>query len=393
MVNLQLLLSRFSFKWGSQQDASAPLDFWLLGVVLAVLSLGLVMVASASTEMASNPLYYTFRQALFVTAGCVVLLAVLTIEMQEWEQFSWLSLIVSLGLLVLVLIIGREVNGSVRWISLGVFNLQASEVAKVGIVIYMAAYLVRRRDEVRSRWRGFLKPMGIMSVASVLLLLEPDFGALVVLMAAVLGMIFLAGAPLFQYLILMVASLFAGVAILLTQAYRVERLKTYLDPWAHQFDSGYQLTQSLIAFGRGEWFGEGLGNSIQKLFYLPEAHTDFVLAVLAEELGFIGCLLLLGMLMFVALRALHIGKLAEGVGQYFSAYIAYGVGFLIGGQVTINMGVNTGLLPTKGLALPLVSYGGSSMVMSCLAIGLLVRIDYERRCLVRQKQRREASND
>ncbi|MGY0217856.1 putative lipid II flippase FtsW [Endozoicomonadaceae bacterium StTr2] len=396
MVSLQNIFRRFSdFRptWGQPLKNDAELDFWLLGVTLAVLSLGLVMVASASTEIGSTPLYYAIRQAIYVAAGLVALIVVMTIELQEWQRFSTVSLLVSIALLVIVLFMGREINGSVRWINLGFFNLQASEVAKLGMVVYIAAYLVRRRDEVRSQWWGFIKPMLVLGGAAALLLAEPDFGAVVVLLVAVLGMIFLAGVPLMQYLVLMVVCVVGVIGILLTQAYRIERLKTYLDPWADQFGSGYQLTQSLIAFGKGEWLGQGLGNSIQKLFYLPEAHTDFVLAVLAEELGLIGSLVLLAMLMFISLRALSIGHLAERAGQFFAAYVAYGISFLIGGQVVVNIGVNIGLLPTKGLTLPFVSYGGSSMVMNCLAIGLLLRIDYERRCLMKQKQRREASND
>ncbi|WP_051786304.1 putative lipid II flippase FtsW [Endozoicomonas numazuensis] len=362
---------------------SSALDLSLLGAVLGLLVIGLVMVSSASMEVAgslySNPFYILIKQGLFVFAGLLLMGIMMMVPVKTVEKYSWVSLFGGLGLLLVVLVVGREINGSVRWIPLGFFNLQASEAAKLMIVIYLAAYLVRRLDEVRTRWTGFLKPMAILSVSSVLLLMEPDFGALVVLMGASMGMIFLAGARLWQFIILIMLLVGFIVALIVFEPYRMARLASYMDPWANAFGSGYQLTQSLIAFGRGEWFGEGLGNSLQKLFYLPEAHTDFVFAVLAEEFGVLGAVSVLTLILFIAWRAMQIGFRAETKKLLFHGYVAYGIGLLFGSQALINIGVNTGLLPTKGLALPLISYGGSSLLINCLAFGLLLRIDYERR--------------
>lgn len=359
------------------------IDFALLGALLLLLSTGLVMAGSASFDVSesifSNPFRIFLKQLVFVILGLVTILIMLMVPIFIIERYSWALLFLALGLLILVLVIGREVNGSVRWISLGIFNLQASEAAKLCIVIYLAGYLVRRLDEVRARWTGFLKPMLVLAFSSVLLLLEPDLGSLVVLMGASLGMIFMAGARLLPFMILIVLTSGVVVLLVLAEPYRVARLTSYMDPWAHAFGSGYQLTQSLIAFGRGELFGEGLGNSIQKLFYLPEAHTDFVYAVLAEEFGAIGSLGVLSLFMFVAWRSLQIGARAERIGLLFHGFAAYGIALLFVIQVLINIGVNTGVLPTKGLALPLISYGGSSLLINCLAFGVLLRIDYERR--------------
>ncbi len=372
-------------------------DFSLLSALLILLSVGLVMAGSASLDVSnslfSSPFHIFAKQVVFVLAGLLTMALMLLIPVAIIERYSWSLLFLALGLLVLVLIIGREVNGSIRWIPLGLFNLQASEAAKFCIVIYLAAFLVRRLDEVRTKWSGFLKPMVVLGVSAILLLLEPDFGALVVLMGASLGMIFMAGARLLPFILSIFAMSGIVVLLIILEPYRMARLTSYMDPWAHAFGSGYQLTQSLIAFGRGAFTGEGLGNSIQKLFYLPEAHTDFVYAVLAEELGVIGSLLVLALFVFVAWRSLQIGYRAERLGLLFHGFVAYGLSLLFISQALINMGVNTGLLPTKGLALPLISYGGSSLLINCLAFGLLLRIDYERRIeaqrIVGQKRNRE----
>ncbi|WP_330924594.1 putative lipid II flippase FtsW [Candidatus Sororendozoicomonas aggregata] len=373
------------------------IDFSLLAAVLVLLSIGLVMTGSASLDvsnsMFSSPFHIFAKQAVYALAGLLVMVLVLLIPVPLIERYSWLLLFLALGLLVLVLIIGREINGSIRWIPLGLFNLQASEVAKLCIVIYLAAFLVRRLDEVRTKWTGFLKPMVVLGVSAILLLLEPDFGSLVVLMGASLGMIYMAGARLLPFILLIFVMSSMIVLLVIFEPYRMARLTSYMDPWAHAFGSGYQLTQSLIAFGRGAFTGEGLGNSIQKLFYLPEAHTDFVYAVLAEEFGVIGSLLVLALFVFVAWRTLLIGYRAEGLGLLFHGFVAYGLSLLFISQALINIGVNTGLLPTKGLALPLISYGGSSLLINCLAFGLLLRIDYERRIeaqmITGQKRNRE----
>lgn len=362
------------------------LDVPLLLGCLVLLGLGLVMVTSASSEVAaaqlSGPLHYGIRQGSFLLIGLVAGAVVLMVPVATWKRLGWLLLAAAFVLLLLVLLVGREINGSIRWIHLGPLNLQASELAKVFVVVYLAGYLVRRQEEVRESWRGFLKPIAVLIPMAVLLLLEPDFGATVVLLGAAAGMLFLGGVGLVRFGLS--AGLAIGVVWLLvkTQPYRVARLTTFTDPWSDQFGAGYQLTQALIAFGRGEWFGVGLGNSIQKQFYLPEAHTDFVFAILAEELGMIGALATLALLVFVCLRALYIGLWAEQAKQHFAAYVAYGLALLWIGQILINIGVNVGLLPTKGLTLPFLSYGGSSLMICCVSLAMLLRIDWERRQLL-----------
>jgi len=359
-------------------------DFWLLGAAGALLMIGLIMIASASFDIAdirnNNPLFYVLRHGSFLLLGLAAGFAVVNVPVQWWMKSGWLLLILSVGLLILVLIpgVGRTVNGSTRWIGFGSLNLQVSELAKLFLVAYMAGYLDRRREEVMASWWGFLKPMIVMLIASFLLLMEPDFGATVVIATAVLGMIFLSGARVGQFSVLIVGCAISAVALVFSQPYRLKRLTGYTDPWADQFGSGYQLSQALIAFGRGEWTGVGLGNSVQKLFYLPEAHTDFVFAIFAEEFGVIGCVFVIMLFAVLVFRALKIGNEAEHANQRFAAYFAYGIGLLLGGQALINMGVNVGLLPTKGLTLPLVSYGGSSLLVSCMCIGVLIRINLER---------------
>ena len=360
------------------------IDFWLLGAAGSLLIIGLIMIASASIDIADirndNPFFYAMRHGTFLLLGLVAGFAVVNVPIAWWMKSGWALLFVSLALLVLVLLpgVGRTVNGSTRWIGFGGLNLQVSELAKLFLIAYMAGYLDRRREEVMASWWGFVKPMLVMFMAAFLLLMEPDFGATVVIASAVLGMIFLSGARIGQFSVLIIGCGISAVLLVMSQPYRLKRFTGYTDPWADQFGSGYQLSQALIAFGRGEWTGLGLGNSIQKLFYLPEAHTDFVFAILAEEFGLIGCFVVIGLFSVLVFRALKIGMQAERANQRFAAYFAYGIGLLIGGQALINMGVNTGLLPTKGLTLPLVSYGGSSLVISCMCIGVLVRINLER---------------
>ncbi|GMQ87035.1 MAG: putative lipid II flippase FtsW [Gammaproteobacteria bacterium] len=364
------------------------LDFALLAAVAALFSIGLVMVTSASMPVAERLglgiFHFAFRQSIYLALGLGLGLLTLRIRLAWWEQCSLLCILLAILLLAVVLVpsVGSEVNGSVRWINLGVFRLQVSEPAKLLALIYLAGYLVRHGEDVRHTGVGFLKPLGLLTVAAVLLLLEPDFGATVVLMATALVMMFMAGVSLWKYAALIATAGGALAVLAVTSPYRMQRLTTFLNPWADPFNSGFQLTQSLIAIGRGEWFGVGLGASIQKLFYLPEAHTDFVFAVLAEELGLAGILILLGLYAFVVFRAYTIAAVAEKGGNLFAAYLAYGIGTWLGLQALINIGVNTGLLPTKGLTLPLMSYGGSSMLVTSVAIALLLRIDYETRCTV-----------
>ncbi|MGA4632802.1 putative lipid II flippase FtsW [Pseudomonas solani] len=361
------------------------LDFPLLAGCLALLGLGLVMITSASSEVAAalsgNPLYHSIRHLIYLAIGAVACMLTLQVPMSFWQRHGARLMLVAFVLLILVLLpgIGREVNGAKRWIGFGLFNLQPSELAKLFTVMFIAGYLVRRQDEVREKLTGFIKPMLVLGPIAVLLLAEPDFGATVVLVGSCIAMLFLGGINLVRFVPLVGAVLGAGVLVMTSQSYRMQRLTNFIDPWADQYGAGYQLSQALIAFGRGEWFGVGLGNSIQKQFYLPEAHTDFVFAVLAEELGMVGALATVGLFVFVSVRALHIGLCAERARQYFSAYVAYGLAFQWIGQVLINIGVNVGLLPTKGLTLPFLSYGGSSLVICCVCLALLLRIEWESR--------------
>ncbi len=361
------------------------LDFPMLAGCLALLGLGLVMIASASSEVAAantgNTLYYLIRHLVYVILGLAAAMMTLLVPVATWLRLSGPLLLAAVLLLVAVLVpgLGREVNGSMRWIGFGFFNVQPSELAKVFVIIYLAGYLVRRQEDVRNSWWGFFKPFFILLPLAFLLLMEPDFGATVVMMGAAVAMLFLGGAGLLRFGLMVAAAIGAVYVLVQSQSYRMQRLITFTDPWADQYGAGYQLTQALIAFGRGEWLGLGLGNSVQKQFFLPEAHTDFVFSVLAEELGAVGALLTVALFAFVGIRGLFIGLWAEKAGNFFGAYIAWGMSFLWIGQFLINVGVNVGLLPTKGLTLPFLSYGGSSLVVTCASMAILLRIEWESR--------------
>jgi cell division protein FtsW len=360
----------------------------VLLVTCLLLACGLLMMTSASVEIASSqyndPFYHFKRQGIFALMGLSAMIITLHIPIALWKKFSWFLLMGSFALLLLVLVpgIGKVVNGSARWIDLGFFNLQPSELAKVFIVIYLAAYLERHLDEVREKWSGFLKPMLVIGAAAVLLQLEPDHGALVILMLTAFCMIFLAGAKLYRFLIMLGLCGSAVTYIAMTKPYVIVRFSSYLNPWAAEnvYGGSYQLTQALIAFGRGEWFGVGLGNSIQKLYFLPEAHNDFVLAIIGEEFGLAGVSIVVLLFSLLVYLAFSIGKAAAKKGALFESFFAYGLGLLFAGQAMINIGVNTGLLPTKGLTLPFLSYGGASLIVCCFMIALLVRIQYEIEC-------------
>jgi cell division protein FtsW len=355
----------------------------LLMTIAALLLLGLVMMTSASVSIADRqvqePLHYLERQLVGVGLGLVGAIIAMTIPTLVWERLSVPLLMMGLLLLVLVLIpgIGYEVNGSRRWLRAGILNFQASELARVALLTYLSSYVVRRQDELKQDLKGFLKPLGILMAASALLLLEPDFGAATVLMASGLAVLFLAGVKLRHFAALVALAVGGMTIIAVTSAYRLKRLTAFLDPWADPFNSGFQLTQSLIAIGRGELFGVGLGSSVQKLFYLPEAHTDFVFAVLAEELGLAGVIVTLGLFVVLIWRAFDIARLAAEAGLAFQAYCAAGFGMWLGLQTFVNIGVNLGLLPTKGLTLPLMSYGASSILVTLGWLGLLMRIHHE----------------
>jgi cell division protein FtsW len=366
-----------------------------LAAVIALMVLGTIMVSSASISLADQelgePLFFLLRQLGALGIGCLAAIIVAMIPMNFWFRMNWVLLLGAIVLLASVFIpgLGHTANNSTRWLDLGPITLQPSEPARVFLVLYLASYIVRHQDDLSEGLIGFAKPMLVVAVASALLLKEPDFGATVVLTATSLGMLFIGGARLrdFGASVLVAAGLLAALA--LTSPYRLQRLQTFLDPWADPYGSGFQLTQSLIAIGRGDWFGVGLGDSVQKLFYLPEAHTDFVFAVLAEELGFVGVTLVVLLFGIIVYRALALGPKAAELGMPFHGLVSTGIALALGLQAFINMGVNMGLLPTKGLTLPLISYGRTSAVVTLISIGLLVRIQHEVRQVAVRVEARE----
>lgn len=364
-------------------EKTLKIDHYLLLTALVIIALGLLMVASASMVISERqfgePFHYLIRQLIYVVMGIMAAIVVFKTPSQFWLDKGPILLLLGLFLLVIVLIpgIGRSVNGSRRWIGFGLINLQVSEFIKLAMISFLAGYLIRRGEEVRTRVSGFVKPMAILGIIALLLLKEPDFGATVVVTFTVLTMMYMAGVRLWQFAVLVLLVAFALAVLAISSPYRMQRLTTFLNPWANQFNSGYQLTQSLIAFGRGGMFGVGLGGSIQKLFYLPEAHTDFLFAVIAEELGLIGMLIIILLYVILVVRTLFIARRAQLHGLVPQGYMAYGFAIWMAMQAVVNMGVTAGLLPTKGLTLPLMSYGGSSMIIDCMVIALLLRIDME----------------
>jgi cell division protein FtsW len=367
----------------SRGGGAVHIDSVTIAIVLAISLLGLVMVTSASVSIASQEsgqaFYYLERQLLLMLTGaaCAALMFCLRTELLEKASFG--LLITAIGLLFLVLVpgLGHSVNGSRRWLRLLGLSFQVSELARVLVLIYIASYAVRREQELRTTLSGLAKPLGLLCCVGALLLVEPDFGAATVLFATGFGMLFLAGARL-RYVISMTVIAAAGFGVLaVTSSYRMRRLTAFLNPWADPYNSGFQLTQSLIAIGRGQWFGVGLGESVQKLFYLPEAHTDFLFAVLAEELGLAGVVLTLALFLGLIWRSFYIARLASNAGLKFQSYLAAGFGLWVGIQAFINIGVNMGVLPTKGLTLPLMSYGRSSLIVSLAWVGLLLRVYHE----------------
>lgn len=367
----------------SHRREAVSFDWVLLITALTLLALGLVMTASASVGIAErqvgDPTYYLVRQSLYVGLGLAAAVIAWQIPLETWERSGpiWLMLCIVLLLALFIPGLGRSVNGSTRWLMLGPFNLQVSELTKLAVIVYMAGYLQRHGETVRKSIGGFLKPMALVALLGVLLLAEPDFGAAVVLGATILGMMFLGGVRLWLFGLLLLMAVASLAVLAITSPYRMERLTTFLNPWADPFNSGFQLTQALIAFGRGEWLGVGLGASVQKLFYLPEAHTDFVYAVLVEELGMIGGVSVVLLFLLLINRIFRIAGNAASSGMRFASYLCYGIGIWFAIQAFINMGVNMGLLPTKGLTLPLMSYGGSSMVVMCVALALVQRVALE----------------
>ncbi len=361
------------------------LDAGLLLAVLFLLGLGFVMVTSASMPMADrnydDPFFFVMRHGVALTLALSCGAICFAVPLRVWAQAGpWLMLL-GIGLLLLLLLpgVGRTVNGATRWIPLPLINLQPSELLKFTVVLYLSGYLVRRELEVRTSLMGFLRPMLLVGIASLLIMLQPDFGTAAVILATAMGLLFLGGVSVLSFVLLGLL-LAAGLLVLvITEPYRLQRVTSFLNAFDDPFDTGYQLSQALIAFGRGEWVGVGLGNGIQKQFYLPEAHTDFLLAVVGEEFGLVGVLVVVAAFAFITWRAFAIGEHGRRQGDLFGCYVAHGFGLLIGLQAFINVGVNTGLLPTKGLPLPFMSYGSNAVIVAVMAVAVLLRIDFELR--------------
>ncbi len=355
-------------------------DIHFVLAACALACLGLLLVASSSIEVASEwhgqPFSFAFKHGLFLAIASVGGVVAYLIPTRWWYHYATHFLLLAMILLAIILIpgVGLTVKGATRWLDLGFFNLQPSEIAKFTMMLFLASYLVRRLEEVRRQFSGFVKPMAVVGLIAVLLLMEPDYGTLLVLSCAVMGVLLLAGAPFTQYLVFGSALVLGLVFLAVIEPYRFERIVTIFNPWADRYGAGYQLTQALLAFGRGGLLGMGLGNSVQKLFYLPEAHTDFVFAILAEELGLVGALSTIAVMTYLIYRGLLIGRRAELGGRPFAAYFTYGLVLLIALQILINLAVNIGLAPTTGLTLPLLSYGGSSLVMTAISLGVIARI-------------------
>ncbi len=354
-------------------------DPWLIGPALALACIGVVMVASSSIALGSDPLHYLIRHLVFLAVGIGLALVAMRTELKFVERYNQLLLLACFVLLLMVYVpgVGHTVNGARRWVNLGVSNFQVVEAVKVIYIVWLASYLVRFRDEVNATWPAMLKPLGVAVALVALLLLQPDFGSATLLLAITAGMLVLGGVnlPRMSMPIVIGLPVFAFVAIL--EPYRVRRLTSFLDPWQDQLGSGYQLSNALMALGRGEWGGVGLGGSVQKLNYLPEAHTDFIFSVIGEELGFVGVCIVIGLFALLVGRAFWVGYRCVEMRRHFAGYIAFGIALWIGLQSFVSIGVNLGLLPTKGLTLPLISSGGSSVLMTCVAIGLLLRVSYE----------------
>jgi cell division protein FtsW len=371
--------------WQALRRDALPGEFdpWLVVGTLLLASFGLVMVSSASMAIAEgdgvSPFYHVIRHSVFLSLGAGIAMVMMAIPLKRLDDLSRLLLLGAFLLLLAVLVpgVGRRINGATRWINLGFMGFQVVEAVKLVLVIYLASYMVRFTHQLRATLFGMIKPVAVTALIVLALLAQPDFGSAALIVAIAGGMIWLGGARMRDVVGLALCATPVMAIAALAEPYRVERLKSFLDPWKDSLGDGYQLVQALIAIGRGEWTGVGLGGSVQKLFYLPEAHTDFILAVIAEELGFVGIVLVLALFALVAGRCFAIGLRAMQAGLPFGAYCAFGIGLWIGIQALVSIGVNLGVLPTKGLTLPLVSAGGSSILMTCAAIGLVLRVSAE----------------
>lgn len=376
----------------SGRMAMAPIDYSLLWTVIALLAISLVMVYSASIAFADgdrdtgyNMMYYLTRHSVFMGVAVVAGVIAFQFPIPFWQKYAPYLFLFGIGLCLLVLIphVGKVVNGSRRWLSLGVFNIQPSELMKLFAVLYASDYTIRKAAYMHSLVKGFVPMFLVMLVAGFLLLAEPDFGAFAVITAIAMGTLFLGGMNWRLFVGLMILLAVGFVLMVVLEPYRMQRVIGFMDPWKDPYGKGYQLSHSLIAIGRGEWFGVGLGGSIEKLYYLPEAHTDFLLAVIAEELGFAGVAVVIFLFTWLVIRAFAIGRQSTKLERYYSALVAQGLGLWIGVQSIINIGVNMGVLPTKGLTLPLMSFGGSGLVANVLAMAILLRIDWENRRMMR----------
>lgn len=354
-------------------------DAWLLGATLALAALGVVMVASSSVALSSNPFYYLERHVVFLGMGVALAVWAMRAELKWVEKHNQLLLLACFGLLLLPWLpgLGVSVNGARRWINVGISRFQVVEAVKVLYIVWLSSYLVRFRDEVNATWPAMLKPLGVAVLLIGMLLAQPDFGSSTLLLGITAGLLVLGGVNLPRMSMPIVALLPALVALVVFEPYRMRRVTSFLDPWADQLGSGYQLSNALMAIGRGEWLGVGLGNSVQKLNYLPEAHTDFIFSVIGEELGFAGVCAVIALYALLVGRAFWLGYRCVEMRRHFAGYIAFGIGLWVGMQAFVSIGVNLGMLPTKGLTLPLISSGGSSVMMTCVAMGLLLRVSYE----------------
>lgn len=369
--------------WYQQQQSMLLYDRQLLLIMLALTAIGLVMVTSASMpvgeRLTGNPFQFIIRHGLYLVISLIIAGAVVTQPMSRWEQMNgWLCL-AAIVMLIAVLLVGHTVNAATRWIRIGPMTLQVAEFAKLFFFVFLASYLHRRHDEVRKNLKGFFKALILLGLISMLLLMQPDLGTVVVVAMTSMGMLFLAGARIVQFFAVALTLVIALLTLIIIEPYRMRRVASFWNPWEDPFGSGYQLTQSLMAFGRGDWFGQGLGNSVQKLQYLPEAHTDFIVSVMAEELGFIGVVVTVLLLFALVVKALFLGQRALRHKRAFSGYLAHGIGIWFGFQTIVNVGAAAGLIPTKGLTIPFVSYGGSSLLAMTIALAILLRIDYELR--------------
>ncbi|WP_198220927.1 MULTISPECIES: cell division protein FtsW [unclassified Gilliamella] len=361
-----------------QVNPNIPFDNQLLWTVIGLMVFGLIMVTSSSMAFnESDPFFYTQRELIQIGMSLFLMCITLYIPMQRWQQFGSVLLILSIVMLIVVLGIGSSINGASRWIPLGVFNFQPAELSKLSLFLFLAGYLARKSEEVQSGFWGFFKPMVVMAVLSILLLKQPDLGTVIVLFMVTIGILFIAGAQLWQFIAILLTGVGAVVCLILYESYRLTRLMTFLDPWQDATGAGYQLVASLMAIGNGGITGQGIGNSIFKLRYLPECHTDFIFSIISEEYGYIGVAALLLLLFFLTFKALAIGYRALNEGSQFSGYLACEIGIWFGFQTFVNVGVTSGMLPTKGLTLPFISYGGSSLIVMSIAVAILLRIDFE----------------